>query len=46
LLRIDHDQYRPLPPILTTHPPLPPPLGLLTQTNYIRMKFRHLSTAC
>jgi hypothetical protein len=30
LLRIDHHQYRPLPPILTTHPPLPPPLGLLT----------------
>jgi hypothetical protein len=45
-LRIDRHQHRPLPPLLTAHPPLPPPPRLHIQTNQMRMRFKRLSTAC
>jgi amidase len=37
LLHVQHHQHRPLPPLLTTHPPLPPQPRLPTQTNYVDM---------
>src|SRR6266852_5192908 len=43
---IEHHQHRPLPPLLTAHPPLPPPPRLPTQTNYTKMIFRRFSTPC
>jgi hypothetical protein len=46
LLNIDHHQHRSLSPLFTTHPPLPPPSQLTIATNYMRMKFKRLSTAC
>jgi hypothetical protein len=46
IARLHNHQHRPLPSLFTPHPPLPPPIRLATQTNYITMKFKRLSTAC
>jgi hypothetical protein len=46
IARLHDHQHRPLPPLFSPHLPLPPPIRLLTQTNYIEVKFRRLSTAC
>jgi len=46
LARLHDHQHRPLPPLFSPHPPLPPPIRLATLTNYIATKFRRLSTAC
>jgi hypothetical protein len=32
--------------LFTSYPPLPPPIRLATQTNYIEVKFRRLSMSC
>ncbi len=44
--RPHNHQHRQLPLLFTPHLPLPPPIRLATQTNYIAMTFRRLSTAC
>jgi hypothetical protein len=46
IARLHNHQHRPLPLLFTPHLPLPPPIRLATQTNYIAMTFRRLSTAC
>jgi hypothetical protein len=34
------NQHRPVPPLLITHPPLPPRQQLSTQTNYRRVNIQ------